>query len=1639
MRALLAFLLLMACGLLAPAHAQDGEAAERSRFVRFVEDQLSTENRRITIGEIEGALSSDVTISSITIADREGVWLTILRPHLVWRRAALLTGRLEIDSLTADAIIVTRRPVPAEGAPPPEAGFTLPDLPVSVRVGRLSVTRIEFGEPVFGEAATISLDGGIALASGVLDVDIAVRRTDGPGGSFTAIARYTQETRTLDLDLSLVEPENGIVANLLQVEEKPAISFRVEGSGPLDAFRADVSLAADAEQLLSGAVTVNNAPAGLRIVADLSGRLRELVAPAYRDFFGETSSLSFDATRAPGGAITLTRADIRSGELTLAASADLAPDLFPERIDLDARLAPADGERVTLPVPGAATTVASAALTARFGGGAGRDWSARFAFEDFRTGGLAIREVAIDASGTAENLADPAARRLTFALTGALGGLTGADPALEAAIGERLELNANGEWAAGEPVKVLSSRFAGATFSASFLGGVSGEGLSGRAELEARDLSAFAGLAGRPLAGSLAVTATGRLAPVIGAFDLDLEGTATDLALGLARVDPLLRGRTTLSGGAARSAEGLAFRGFVLENPQVSARLDGRLDSEAADLRVAARLADAAALDPRISGAVALDANVTGDPALPRAVASLTAPRLTIMGKPLEDARLGFEGTLKSAETSGAVTLSGTLDRLPLSGSATLTSLAGGGRRLSDLTLSAGDTRVTGDLSQQSDGLLEGNLVLASPDIAQIAPLLLTQATGAVEADIRLSAAEGGQSADVDARVRGLRVAAIEVGGAEIDASIENLFRQPIIDGRLEAENVRIGTTVIPRLTGTARREGQVTAFDVEAGLPRGRAAARGTLSPAGTGFRVALDALSLEQDGLAARLAAPTSVTVADGTLAFEDARLAVGGGALRITGRAGATLDLTVTAEGLPLALADAVRPDLALRGTVSGTATVAGTPSAPNVRFDVTGAGVSAAPLARAGLAPLAVRATGAYAAGRITGLDATLDDRRGVRAAVTGTVPLTGDGLDLSIDLRSLPLRLADAIRPDFGLAGTVTGTARVTGSLASPLGRFDLTGSGITAAPLARAGVPPLDIRAEGALDGRGATVRAQASGGGIAASLSGTVPFEGGGLDVTVDLLSLPLGLADAIRPDLALRGEVTGTARVTGTLAAPTGRFDLRGTDITAAPLAEAGLPPFGATASGTLEGGRVAFTAQASAGALSLHAEGSAPLGAGELAIRATGSAPLDLADRYLSARGAALSGTASFEVAVAGPLAAPRIAGTVTTEGARFVDPLSGLVLEGIRLRASLDGARVTIAELSATSAAGGAVLVTGTVGLSAGFLADLAIALEDARYEDDRLVAATLSGTLALAGPLTGAPTLSGALAVERAEVTVPERLPQGSIALDVTHIAPPPPVAATIARARADSPAGAAEDVDAGAPRGLVLDLTLDAPSRVFVRGRGLDAEFGGSVTLTGPVSAIRPVGAFSLIRGRLDVLGRRITFDRGDVTLQGDLDPYLDFLATASAGDITVFIEVTGFASDPTVSFTSQPELPQDEVLAQLLFGRGLDNLSPLQLLQLASAASELAGGASGGGVLGRLRETIGVDDIDIVTDEGGNVALQVGRYVSENVYIGVRGGAGAESTRITIDLDLTENVKARGELGADGRSSLGVYYEKEY
>src|SRR5690606_27860986 len=114
-----------------------------------------------------------------------------------------------------------------------------------------------------------------------------------------------------------------------------------------------------------------------------------------------------------------------------------------------------------------------------------------------------------------------------------------------------------------------------------------------------------------------------------------------------------------------------------------------------------------------------------------------------------------------------------------------------------------------------------------------------------------------------------------------------------------------------------------------------------------------------------------------------------------------------------------------------------------------------------------------------------------------------------------------------------------------------------------------------------------------------------------------------------------------------------------------------------------------------------------------------------------------------------------------------------------------------------------------------------------------------------------------------------------------------------------------------------------------------------------------------------------------------------------------------------------------------------LLFGKSLTSISPLQAAQLASAVAQLAG-KGGDGVVSKLREGFGLDDLDITTDDDGNAGVRAGKYLSENIYTDVTVGAGGDA-EINLILDLSPSLTIKGGASNSGETSLGVFFEKDY
>lgn len=234
---------------------------------------------------------------------------------------------------------------------------------------------------------------------------------------------------------------------------------------------------------------------------------------------------------------------------------------------------------------------------------------------------------------------------------------------------------------------------------------------------------------------------------------------------------------------------------------------------------------------------------------------------------------------------------------------------------------------------------------------------------------------------------------------------------------------------------------------------------------------------------------------------------------------------------------------------------------------------------------------------------------------------------------------------------------------------------------------------------------------------------------------------------------------------------------------------------------------------------------------------------------------------------------------------------------------------------------------------------------------------------------------------------------------------------------------------------------IILDISLLAEQQVYVRGWGLDTEWGGKLKVQGDASAPSIEGVLALKRGRYEDFNKRFKLEKGDLTFSGPTppSPFIHLVAMLEEGDYKIRPTFTGSVVKPQIQIKSEPELPEDEALSLLLFGKSATEISPVQAIQLASSLRRLAGQGGGGfDPLAKARQTLNVDDIKI-SSEGQETTVGVGKYITDNVYLLLERGSKPGTGKATVEVELTPNISVDSTTSENNEQSVGVKLKKDY
>jgi translocation and assembly module TamB len=523
----------------------------------------------------------------------------------------------------------------------------------------------------------------------------------------------------------------------------------------------------------------------------------------------------------------------------------------------------------------------------------------------------------------------------------------------------------------------------------------------------------------------------------------------------------------------------------------------------------------------------------------------------------------------------------------------------------------------------------------------------------------------------------------------------------------------------------------------------------------------------------------------------------------------------------------------------------------------------------------------------------------------------------------------------------------------------------------------------------------------------------------GAALDLTVSLRNLPADLATAISPDFALDGTLQADAHLSGSTARPTGTAKLSATGLRARNGPGRGVPPASVIAEATLNGTEAQVDAQIRVGSSQLKIAGRAPIAAtGNLDLRVSGTVDVAMANPILAAGGRRVRGRLTPDITITGTIAAPRVTGSAQFADGEVEDAVAGLHISSIAARLQGDGNTLRITQFSA-KAGPGTIGGGGSIGvLAPGLPLDLTLTARNARPLASDLITADLDADLTIRGEAMGQLTVAGSVRVRRADLRIPERLPSSIAVLPISVPGAKPPPASTSTAASV-----------------VTLNLTLDAPEQIFVRGRGLDVEFGGSMKLTGTAAQLKAVGSLNLRRGVLNLAGHALDFSEGAITFNGGsiTDPAIRLVANSTSANVVATLTVGGTAHNPKITLSSVPDLPQDEVLAHLLFGKGVGALGPLEIAGIASGLATITGAGGGiGDPLDKVRQGLGLDRLAVGSGTNGGATLEAGRYLAPGVYLGAKQSASGGGAQANVQIDIAKGLKLEGTAGTGGTSAVG-------
>ncbi len=230
-----------------------------------------------------------------------------------------------------------------------------------------------------------------------------------------------------------------------------------------------------------------------------------------------------------------------------------------------------------------------------------------------------------------------------------------------------------------------------------------------------------------------------------------------------------------------------------------------------------------------------------------------------------------------------------------------------------------------------------------------------------------------------------------------------------------------------------------------------------------------------------------------------------------------------------------------------------------------------------------------------------------------------------------------------------------------------------------------------------------------------------------------------------------------------------------------------------------------------------------------------------------------------------------------------------------------------------------------------------------------------------------------------------------------------------------------------------------IDAAIDVElgKQVHFSGQGLETNLSGRLKIIKTGEKMTMYGNVDMDKARYKSYGQDLTVRKGQFLFNGPIDkPWLDVEAIRVSKNekVTAILNLSGPFEAPQTRLSSEPALPESEVLAYLVTGKPLSEVSKSEGNMVASAA--LSYGAS---QVSWLTDKLGVDEFEV--KEGKTLQdtlVAVGQYLTPDFYMGTKVGLFNKQAVLVLKRKLTDTFNVETQVGTSQRIKLNYEFDAD-